>query len=211
MQCSPTSCIESLESRQLLSVAVTLTNSTLDLRGNGADDVILGAYGGGRVDLLVNGSLKRFTTTQVKRVNVDSGGGNDTVWFGGQFWLPGNIALGDGNDFCWGTGRENLIRGGNGNDTINASAGNDTVYGDAGNDELEGAEGDDVVYGGAGNDKLAGFTGNNQLFGEDGDDWLYGVPQGRGVLDGGAGYDRVQYAPATWTLKNIEKVHMILK
>jgi Ca2+-binding RTX toxin-like protein len=61
-----------------------------------------------------------------------------------------------------------------------------------------GGDGDDWVYGGHNNDTLYGGAGNDHLYGQEDDDWLVGGYDGAGddVLDGGSGYDTVDYSAA---------------
>lgn len=86
-------------------------------------------------------------------IDIDTGGGNDTVQSGA------------GDD---------SIQGGEGNDLVDGGLGADTIHGDAGNDSLGGGGDDDVLYGGAGNDIIGGEAGDDTLDGGTGDDALYG-------------------------------------
>jgi len=100
-------------------------------------------------------------------VNVDAGGGDDTV-YGGQ-----------GND---------SFAGGDGADELFGADGNDSIDGGAGDDDLGGDAGDDTVLGGAGKDYVQGMEGNDSLSGGEGADTLIGG-EGDDVLTGGAGAD----------------------
>jgi Ca2+-binding RTX toxin-like protein len=202
---------ESLESRRLLAAGASLAGGILTVRGDGADDVISARTQASPAPLVVvelNGEVQSFHADQVRKVRINSAGGNDRVELGGAFWRPTVIRLGAGDDWAFGSGRNDRISGGDGADTINASAGNDRVFGDAGDDELEGAEGSDTVAGGLGNDIVAGFNGQNRLLGDDGDDVFYTTRVGSGSVEGGAGEDTAWHRGENedWSFLGTERV-----
>jgi Ca2+-binding RTX toxin-like protein len=97
--------------------------------------------------------------------------------------------------------------GTNNSETISATDSADYVYGLGGSDVLDGfngndvmfgGDGDDWVYGGHNNDTLYGGAGNDHLYGQEDNDVLVGGYDGAGddVLDGGSGYDTVDYSSA---------------
>ncbi len=73
------------------------------------------------------------------------------------------------------------------NDAVYGLGGNDLINGGDGNDNLGGGAGSDEIHGGLGNDTIGGQGDADSIYGEDGDDYLYGS----GLLDGGAGFDRI--------------------
>ena len=95
----------------------------------------------------------------------------------------------------------NYIQG----DDIFDAGGNDWIDGKGGNDTLLGTGGSDTIYGGDGNDVLSGdwdltaqdqgnfVAGSDQVYGGSGDDTL-NVDQGADTLDGGIGYDFLNYS-----------------
>jgi Ca2+-binding RTX toxin-like protein len=200
--------VELLEARQLLAATASLAGGILTIRGDAGDDFISGSTPSGRVVVNLNGQARAFPADQVRKLRINSGGGNDRVELGGAFWRPVIIRLGADDDYAFGSGRNDRISGGDGDDTVNASAGNDRIFGEAGSDELEGAEGSDTVSGGAGNDLVAGFNGRNDLLGDDGDDTLYTSRLGHGTVTGGAGSDTAWHRgeDANWSFSTTERI-----
>lgn len=114
-----------------------------------------------------------FLASEVTRVDVDAGNGNDTVTSN----MTSNALM--------------QISGGAGNDSI-FSRGSATLNGDAGNDRLT-AGAASRLSGGVGNDILVGSAGVDTLIGGAGDDVLDNrgnIGAARDLLDGGAGRDR---------------------
>ena len=86
-----------------------------------------------------------------------------------------------------------------GNDSLVGGASNDTLLGLAGNDTLDGASGSDLQDGGAGHDLLFNGPGDDTLLGSEGDDTIatgqpHGGPFGQDSIDGGDGYDRLDFS-----------------
>jgi Ca2+-binding RTX toxin-like protein len=211
MQKSNFNAIQTLEPRRLLAASASLASGTLTIRGDSADDVISATnQATPRPEIVVNlnGQSHSFDANQVNKLRINTGPGNDRIELGGAFWRPTIIRLGAGDDYAFGSGRNDRISGGDGNDTINASAGSDQVFGDAGDDELEGAEGNDTVSGGAGNDIIGGFNGRNLLRGDEGDDTFYTTRLGRGSIEGGTGLDTTWHrgADSDWSILDTERL-----
>ncbi|MBY4630721.1 metal-binding protein [Rhizobium croatiense] len=119
---------------------------------------------------------------------------------------------------------EDRFYGTDGNDIFNAGAGNDVLDGKDGNDLLIGGEGNDYIYGRAGNDVIRGGTGDDIIV--DGDVFsieqsgVFDIDAGdgndsidletyavtfSGIIDGGAGTDKLQTSRLTGlTIKNVE-------
>ena len=118
-------------------------------------------------------------------INLDAGGGADTVW--GSAYND-TIIAGAGND---------VIADGAGNDHVDAGAGNDTIGGWTGNDTFLGGDGDDRIEGGDGADSIAGGAGNDLLVGYDAAGLATGsttIGQDDGLadtIDGGTGNDTI--------------------
>jgi len=107
--------------------------------------------------------LEGTTISDVERVSIASGSGNDVI----------NIAATNNN-----------------NEDIRSGEGDDRIIGGEGNDDLFGEAGDDSITGGEGNDDLYGGEGNDTLNGESGDDYItFGA--GANIVNGGDGSDRV--------------------
>ena len=134
-------------------------------------------------------------------------GGNDEIHGGDR---NDTIEGGDGNDTLYGDGGNDTIEGGTGVDIIHGGIGNDVLT-DVGDSTLYGDDGDDTiratstepgraaglkVYGGAGNDFIEAPTFASVDAG-DGDDTVQmsaGASQVPTLLDGGEGYDKLQFA-----------------
>src|SRR3954470_3979171 len=116
------SCIEPLEGRALLSSAV-LSNGVLTITGNSTADRIevQKRADKGQLQVELNGSERRYSLTSVKKIVINSLGGNDWVEFSGRdggLKIASSINGGDGNDTLQGGLANDTINGGNGNDRI---------------------------------------------------------------------------------------------
>ncbi|MFC7738248.1 Ig-like domain-containing protein [Roseomonas sp. GCM10028921] len=96
------------------------------------------------------------------------------------------FAAGDGNDAISAGGGDDRAYAGNGDDTVSGGTGNDYITGDAGCDVLAGDEGADTLYGGDGNDTLRGGASDGDVVngGSGADTYIYGVGDGRDVVEG---------------------------
>jgi Ca2+-binding RTX toxin-like protein len=99
------------------------------------------------------------------------------------------------------------ISGGAGNDTLQASLDYQptTLDGGTGDDKLRGGAGTDTLIGGDGNDDLNGWSGSDRLDGGAGDDVLSGDANrapSADVIDGGPGYDRIDWTRSSSTEAN---------
>ena len=140
-------------------------NDTLRIvqRSEGFDDTIQIHIESGTVTQVGGATVK-----SVESVELDLGGGNDTLDYNGTLdAIAVDLLKGTASGFSFIRGVENVIGG----------AGGDTLLG---NNE------DNRLSGGAGNDTLRGGFGNDTLEGGEGDDWL----------DGGEGSDTASYAGA---------------
>src|SRR5262249_17472870 len=120
-----------------LSVNGTTGNDRITLRHKVGDASIL--------QVVVNGKITNFTSSDVQKIKVTASNGNDFV---------------DLRDIAIGA----TLLGGNGNDSI---------YGSAGADSIDGGRGDDLLCGMAGNDSITGGIGHDIIRGGDGVDRLF--------------------------------------
>lgn len=123
----------------------------------------------------------RVTIDDVKRGEVITGDGNDTVIIDTVTNIPANaewsttmrVVTGAGNDIIAFTGDRRLTvldaDGGAGNDRITGGNGDDTIRGGTGDDVLVGGGGADtfVFRAGDGNDTILDFSANDRLVFED--------------------------------------------
>jgi Ca2+-binding RTX toxin-like protein len=93
------------------------------------------------------------------------------------------------SEYLAGTDSDDYVYGYGGNDTLDGWNGVDVMYGGDGNDWVYGGRGADMLYGGYGNDYLYGQQDNDRFMGAI-DGW------GNDVIDGGDGYDTVDYSGA---------------
>ena len=144
----------------------------------------------------------------VDRVIIRGGNGSDTITIDESVTRSLVVAGGDGDDFIYGGGGNDILVGGDGVDLIRGNGGSDIVIGGAGDDNIEGGSGGDVIVGGRGADYASGGSGNDLIHGGAERDSLYGgrgedivlgqgdddyIDGGRGddLLDGGDGRDTV--------------------
>lgn len=173
-----------LEDRSTPATA-SLANGTLSVTGTPEADRFAVRLAGGRIS--VDGVPGTFAASEVGRVVVNAGAGDDVISLAG-LPVPAVIFGGDGNDALSGGTLKDWLYGNGGNDAIDGGAGDDIISGDLGNDGLSGGAGDDMIYGGAGDDALAGGAGSDYL----------SAGEGRDSLSGGDGTDSYfdNYAPA---------------
>jgi hypothetical protein len=87
------------------------------------------------------------------------------------------------------------MAGGSGADSLTGNAGANLLFGNGGNDTLSGDAGADTIDGGIGNDRVNGGAGGDSLLGGQGDDTIIpGAEDAMDVIDGGAGFDIVDYS-----------------
>lgn len=123
-------------------IATLTSRGTLIINGStGNDGIGLAIDSDGRVLLDVNGAVKRFTRSAVKRIQVDAYEGNDVISLGAG--IPAGV--------------------------ISGGAGNDTITGGDGNDQLAGGNGNDRLIGGAGADTISGGNGTDTADDDDAD------------------------------------------
>ena len=144
-----------------------------DIYGTGFNDVITVTADDENAYVTVNGSTHHRKLSDIDRLFIDAGSGNDKIFASPDF--PKRLQ-------------------------ITGAGGNDTIVGGAGNDELSGANGKDRVFGGAGNDYILGGAASDRLYGEagvdtcsgaGGNDYLFAGTGGGDYLLGGAGIDRL--------------------
>jgi Ca2+-binding RTX toxin-like protein len=100
---------------------------------------------------------------QVAAVEVNAGGGDDTIAVSRAVPIPTTLRGGSGNDHLSGGGAADRITGGAGDDRLVGRAGDDALYGGEGADTLVGCSGDDILRGGPGVDVLLGGSGVNDV------------------------------------------------
>ena len=169
--------MQTLEQRRMLSVAVV--DGVLAVRGTNHADHINVSVDHGQVNVTMNGHVRHFSLSDVLKLKIQAGSGNDVVGVDRSVRLNTMIDGGAGND---------SMMGGFGHDDMVGGAGDDVLIGSGAADSMEGDGGNDDLFGGGGNDNLDGGDGNDDLHGGAGDDSLDGEG-GHDNLEGGAGDD----------------------
>ena len=173
---------------------VSLVDGVLIINGDSGNDYV--SLRGSRNSIRVytysyatrTSTSNAFSQSDVTSISVDTGDGNDRVYFNGRIHQSSTINLGNGDD---------RASGGRGSDNISGGAGNDVIYGNNGNDNIDGGDGNDYLRGGNHNDIIRGGNGNNWSYGDNGHDILIGGDnfdyqnggRGRDILIGGGGRD----------------------
>ena len=141
-----------------------------DVNGDGINDLLLGAPGGG----------------------VTAGAGESVLIFGDGDLFDGGDDSYDGDDVRNGNSFDNNIKGGAGDDLLRGGLGDDALLGGIGNDKLTGAGGEDVLLGGTGNDRLNGGADADYMLGQRGND-IYTVDNSTDIVreNVGEGTDRI--------------------
>ncbi len=101
----------------------------------------------------------------ISAIQIDSGGGSDSVIANLPARMAVQASLGAGNDSFQGGSEVDTVRGGSGSDKAYGGSGMDKLKGGTGADKLLGQGGADSLAGGAGADKLIGGGGNDQCNG----------------------------------------------
>lgn len=203
--------IERCEDRTLLSVTslFDVAAGELEISGDNGDIIVvasaagevtvngagIGVLAADVIELEVSGDrqgnlidLSAVDATNfpnLVEVEIESGGGNDTVT-GSEF--DDEIHGGSGHDEIDGGAGDDSIKGGAGRDSLTGSAGSDVLNGNAGSDSIDGGDGDDQIAGQAGSDTLSGSAGNDSIVGAAGSDTIDGG-EGSDVLSGNVGGD----------------------
>lgn len=171
------SMFDSLELRRLLAVTSTLGHGVLHVTGtSGNDEIHVGAISrAGSLRLIVTSGTGdqlqtwEYTPGDFRRVNVETGDGNDKVVIG---TLPDALFSKITGATAMPTTLRSHIDGGRGNDTLVGGYGQDTITGAKGNDLIIGGNRNDILAGSAGNDTIDGGFGADTMGGGGGNDWL---------------------------------------
>jgi Ca2+-binding RTX toxin-like protein len=184
--------LEALEPRRLLAATLLVVN------GTAGNDVIELAQTATAYVVKVNGVTATHLFTNVNKIDVKCGDGDDIVIGSPDLTLGfyadggnGNDRMigGQGPDTIGGAAGKDIIYGGLGNDRLNGAGGNDKVLGEAGADRCYGGDGNDYIDGGSSNDRLYLNNGLDTAFGAGGNDVFYAIDRAQDQLFGGSGSD----------------------
>ena len=192
---SPPRAFVSLAQPAEAAVTATLNVTTLEVTGDGANDIItLRLEAGNPANLQVfDGAIlvNTFAIAGITVIDVDGGAGNDTILVdeaNGAIAVAGGAAdfLLDGGD------GDDTITGGSDAETLNGGNNNDTLLGRGGIDILNGGDGNDTLTGGPGGAPTPGnFEPHNGGPGDDTFIWFNG--DGSDIVEGGDGNDTQRF------------------
>jgi Ca2+-binding RTX toxin-like protein len=166
--------IESLEQRQLRTIAVNGTVLEISLEPNQQD--LAFSTTGEQTDLLIHGvNSYSFTASTFSTISITGNALDNRIdlssiplgWIGstavstfeGNDTVIGSMSI---DNLLGGSGDDILLGGGNA-DVVSGEDGFDILIGNAGSDDLDGGHGDDSSFGNNGNDSLDGGQGNDDL------------------------------------------------
>ncbi|HAB11838.1 MAG TPA: hypothetical protein DCE47_09125, partial [Planctomycetaceae bacterium] len=171
----------------------------LVVQGSEGDDTVTSAS---TTEVTLNGTVT--IGAAIDRLDIQTGGGNDSITISDAIVLPKAIDAGDGDDTIDLSGAgaaDPTIIGGLGDDTITGSAGVDIILAGAGNDSIAAGAGADVVYAGEGNDDITGGTDDDVIHGGDGSDTIHwATGDGADTVEGDDGSDVLDYSDAAATI-----------
>ncbi len=164
----------------------------------GTDDVWgLEKIVGTGFDDVMQGGIMWNLDTHYLSFTLDGGAGVDTLSYRNGEGKAGsiNLNLGSGTVVKYAGGAEVGRDKVSNFEHVIGSRQNDTLIGSKRDDVLDGNSGNDIINAGAGNDVLHGGSGEDVLSGEDGNDrFLQDVLRENDTLDGGKGFDIVDYS-----------------
>ena len=180
------------------------------------------ANGSGLVFDRVNLVPFKLTDKNIEKLEVNGGGGHDTLKIGDMTGTSLKEVLfngGHGDDYLDASATNIPVKanGGSGNDTMLGGSADDVLNGDGGNDVLVGGRGTDKHNGGHGNDTIVWNNGDGSDFNDGGSGYDTQVVNGANaagdefvVKANGSGFvfDRVNLVPFKLTDKNIEKLEV---
>ena len=181
---------EQLESRLLK--AIVFAGGQIQVQGTAAGDAISidSNDSPARVTVRLNGSVRRFNSSDVSSAILTGLDGNDRISVASNISVPTSLYGSAGNDTLFGGSGSDAIFGGDANDSIVGNGGSDVLRGENGNDRLNGAGGNDLVLGHDGNDNLYGSSGSDTLLGGNGLNFYRGGA-GNDMIRGGANRERI--------------------
>lgn len=159
---------------------VTNTSNNVTLTGTNYDDTVINSGAVVKINTSDGNdsvTLRYWTETESKKVTLDTGNGNDTIYAGGTY---NSVNAGAGSDSIWAHGSYLTIKGGNGNDTLRGNYGTSGIYGEGGADFISiSSYWNNTIGGGADSDTIAVEGGNGHS------------------INGGGGADRISLGSAT--------------
>jgi phospholipase C len=132
--------------------ANTIGSNVLVVFGTpGSDEISIDETGAGanaRLVVNIDGTVQKFSLSQVSRIQIFGQGGNDQIDVSSQVSLPAMIFTGNGNDEIQTGSGNSIVVGGNGDNQINGGAGRNILIGGTGNSEITETGGQAILIGG---------------------------------------------------------------
>jgi Effector protein/RTX calcium-binding nonapeptide repeat (4 copies) len=149
-----------------LPEATTTLNTPRVIFGTAGPDIItIGQNVDGSLTVTVNQRPQTVAATDVPRLVIDGGAGNDVITVDADVSAGVTIFGGAGNDLIDDQGSGSaFIDGGPGSDTINGGSGYDLLFGGAGNDRLTLRGSSGLMAGGPGSDTYSGGSSSARIF-----------------------------------------------
>jgi Ca2+-binding RTX toxin-like protein len=141
----------------------TTPRRTLVIDGTRRADVVSVAVSGSRIMITLNGETLSARLSRVRRIQITTGLGRDTVTIDPSVFSPALISSGGESDTVVGGSGNDTIQGDNGSDILTGGAGVDLIQGGKGLDTLDGGAGSDAVYGGREVDTFAAGDALSEL------------------------------------------------
>ncbi|MBI2372392.1 MAG: hypothetical protein HYV07_00200 [Deltaproteobacteria bacterium] len=166
-------------------------DGSLVLRAGSKDDRIQVTKGAdGLYHVNVNGQDFRFTKSQMARLRIEGGAGNDKITVGPNVDVPVRVSGGRGDDKITNFAQGATLDGGFGNDKITNFARGATIDGGFGNDRIQSFASGTSIKGGFGDDQIVSRGHGTSIDGGFGSDTI----DSRGIFNavkGGFGIDRI--------------------
>lgn len=121
---------------------ISFGSGILSITGTNGDDTIHVSKNTSN-EIVVEGQT--FDASQVNRILIVAGAGDDTVTVDANVTNRAEIYGGTGDDFLSGGSGHDLLSGGDGNDVLLGNAGNDYLRTGSGSDLIDGGDGIDTV------------------------------------------------------------------
>jgi phospholipase C len=132
--------------------ANTIGSNVLVVFGTpGSDEISIDETGAGanaRLVVNIDGLVRKFSLSQVSRIQIFGQGGNDQIDVSPQVSLPAMIFTGDGNDEIQTGSGNSIVVGGSGDNQIDGGAGRNILIGGTGNTEITETGGQAILIGG---------------------------------------------------------------
>lgn len=141
----------------------TTPRRTLVIDGTRRADTVSVTVSGSRILITLNGETVSARLSRVRRIQITTGLGADTVTIDPSVFSPALISAGGESDTVTGGSGNDTIQGDNGSDVLSGGAGVDLIQGGKGLDTLDGGGGQDAVYGGRDTDTFAAGDSLSEL------------------------------------------------